>query len=125
MINERTEEVRPQAPRTSFHGRLEVSPQREPLALALLSSDRSVSRLGVGRCSGPPKRPATLRSASSGVPAASGAGRAPATEGSRTTCGAVAERLRPVSCHYAHRSPPTEPLTGTSAALTEESENGE
>jgi hypothetical protein len=71
------------------------------------------------------KRPATLRSASSGVPAASGAGRAPATAGSQTGGGAVAGRLWPVSCHYAHRCPPTEPHAGISAALTEEPENGE
>ena len=69
------------------------------------------------------KQSATLWSASSGGPAASGAGCAPATNGSRTTRGAVAERSRPVSCHYAHLAPLTEPLVGTSAALTEESEN--
>lgn len=69
------------------------------------------------------KRPATLRSASSGGPAASGAGRAPATGGSRTTRGAVAERSRPVSCHYAHLAPLTALFVGTSAALTEESVN--
>ena len=69
------------------------------------------------------KRPATLWSASSGGPAASGAGRAPATNGSRTTRGAVAERSRPVSCHYAHLAPLTALLAGVSTALTEESQN--
>ena len=69
------------------------------------------------------KRPATLWCARSGGPGPSAAGRAPATEGSRTTRGAVAERSRPVSCHYAHLAPLAASLVVTSAALTEESEN--
>ena len=69
------------------------------------------------------KRPATLWSARAAVCGSSGAGRAPATNGSRTTRGAVAEWSRPVSCHYAHLAPLTALLAGTSAALTEELEN--
>lgn len=46
-----------------------------------------------------------------------GGGLSPAGGGD---CGAV-----PVSCHYAHLCPPTEPLTGGRALLREESVNGD
>ena len=99
----------------SFSGRLNCGD---------IEATRQVQRLrGATSADLASKRPATLWSARAAVCGSSGAGRAPATNGSRTTRGAVAERSRPVSCHYAHLAPLTESLTATSAALTEESEN--